>query len=289
MTAGPYSAPVPARPPARWGAGRIVALVLGLVLIVPGIGLLAGGGALLWADRAGRTDGYLMSSTTTLSAGGYALTSNRIDISQGASWVPVSSALGTARIQVTAAGGKDVFVGVAPAAAVTGYLNGVQRSVVDDLRGDGSPVTTVALPGGPPSGPPGTQPFWAARASGAGLQQLSWSPAQGDWAIVVMNADASPGVSVQARIGATVPALAGLAWGLLAGGLLLVVLGVLLVVLAARRRGGSDPYAAGTPLPATAPPPGWAPPQPRGIPTEEAPGPARAAPGSPGSPPAPGD
>jgi hypothetical protein len=198
----------------------------------------------------------------------------------------VSSALGTARIQVTAGGGKDVFVGVAPATAVAGYLDGVRRSVVDDLGDDGSPVPTVSLPGGAPSGPPGEQTFWAARASGAGLQQLSWSPARGDWAIVVMNADASPGVSAQARIGATVPALADLAWGLLGGGLLLVVVGVLLVVLAARRPVAAASYGAGTPWPATAAPPGWAPPQPRGIPTEEAPGPARAAPGSP---PAPGD
>jgi hypothetical protein len=195
--------------------------------------------------------------------------------------VPVSSSLGTARIQVTGQNGKDVFVGVAPAAAVTGYLAGVQKSVVDDLGNRGNLLSTATLPGGPPPGPPGAQTFWTAQTSGAGQQQLEWSPTQGNWALVVMNADGSSGISVQARIGATVPALAALAWGLLAGGLALTVIGVLLVVLAARRGAPSPSYLPGTPVPATGPPPGWAPPQPRAVPTEEAPAPARAAPAPP--------
>ena len=74
------------------------------------------------------------------------------------------------------------------------------------------------LPGGAPSGPPADQDFWTAQAAGAGTQQLSWVPAEGDWMLVVMNADGSAGISVDARIGATVPALDGLGWGLLVAG-----------------------------------------------------------------------
>src|SRR3954471_23397208 len=101
MTANPPPAPVQA-PPSRWGPGRIIALVLGVLLLLPGLGLLAGGGALLWADNSHRnSDGYLTSDPQTFQTPGFALTSDRVDLSTGADWVPVSSTLGTAQFRVT--------------------------------------------------------------------------------------------------------------------------------------------------------------------------------------------
>jgi hypothetical protein len=295
MTAGPAYRTIPP-PRARWGAGRVVALVCGILLLVPGLALALGGGALVVLDHAGRTGNYLLSSTGSVSAPGYALTSDRIDLNSSTGWFPVSSALGTARVDVTARDGRAVFVGVAPAAAASGYLSGVGRTVVDDLGNGGNVRGTATLDGGPPAAPPGQQTFWTARASGTGTQQLTWQPTRGDWALVVMNADGSAGVSVQARVGATVPALSGLAWGLLAGGLVLVLAGVLLVVLAARRRAvapagyGMPPAPQQTyglpPVPQRAsqqPQPGWEPPQPRS--TVDSPDPARTGPPSPPSPP----
>ena len=54
--------------------------------------------------------------------------------------------------------------------------------------------------------------------------------------LVIMNADGSAGVDVDARIGATVPALTGLAGVCWAPAFLLTVIGVLLMVLSLRRR-----------------------------------------------------
>src|SRR3954467_13749221 len=124
MTANPLPAPAQV-PPSRWGAGRIVALVIGIVLLLPGLALLLGGGALLWADNSHRTsDGYLVSDAAAFRTNGFALTSDRLDLSTGADWVPVSSALGTARFEVTGTDpGTDVFIGIAPAADVAGYLD----------------------------------------------------------------------------------------------------------------------------------------------------------------------
>lgn len=260
MTASPQPAPVPA-PPSRWGAGRIVALVVGLVLLLPGLGLLAGGGVLLWAHSSARTsDGFLMSDADTFSSPGFALTSDRLDLATGADWVPVSSALGTARIEVTGVDpDTDVFVGIGPAADVTAYLDGVQRTVVDDLGADLGTTGQREVDGGAPSGPPGDETFWTEQASGPGMQRLSWEPARGNWVLVVMNADGSAGVDVTGRAGATVPSLSGLAWGLLIVGALVTVAAVLLIVLAARR-GGRRPG----PPPAYAQPPVWTPPAPGG-------------------------
>jgi hypothetical protein len=259
MTGTPQPARAPAPAPGR-SAGRIVALVLGIVILLPAAGLLVGGGVLLWADLGYRTDDFVFTETDGFSTDGYALSSERLDLSTGADWVPFSAAVGTARAEVTSTDpGADLFIGIAPVAAGAAYLDGVERGVINDL-GTGA-NGEVLVPGGPPSGTPGEQDFWAARASGPGTQRLDWKPAEGDWVFVVMNADGSAGVAVDARIGATVPALGGLAWGMLGVGLLLLVIGVLLVALAIRRRPAADAGPpAGGPLPDGGTP--WAPPAP---------------------------
>jgi hypothetical protein len=220
--------------PPEWGVGRIVALVFGVLLVLPAFGLLLGGGVLLWADLGNRTDGYVFSETDDFATEGFALSSERIDLATGADWVPLSAALGTARAEVASADGSEVFIGIAPVDEGTAYLDGVARSVIDDLGT--TAVDEEFVDGGPPDGAPGDQNFWAAQASGPGTQQLDWEPAEGDWLFVVMNADGSAGVAIDARIGATVPALGGLAWGLLGTGLLLLVIGTLVLVLVLRRR-----------------------------------------------------
>jgi hypothetical protein len=255
-TPGPAPAP-------RMSAGRVVALVLGILLLLPGLALLAGGGTLLWADLGNRTDGFVFSETEAFSTDGYALASERIDLATDADWLPLSAALGTARAEVTSADpGAEIFVGIAPESDGAAYLAGVAHGVIDDL-GTGA-VDEVAVPGGPPSGPPGQQDFWAAQAGGPGTQRLDWEPAEGDWLLVVMNADGSAGVSIDARIGATVPALAGLAWGLLAAGAFVTLVGIILLVVSIRRpsRRAGPPYGV-APRPAPAgPPPYWTPPVP---------------------------
>jgi hypothetical protein len=247
-------------PPARWGAGRVLAVVFGVLLLVPALGLLVGGGVLLWADQTRRTDGYVFSDTDAFTTKGFAVVSQRVDLATGADWVPLSAALGTARAEVTAADpGKAIFVGVAPLAEGSAYLDNVGRSVVADLGTTAN--DEVFVPGGAPSGPPGDQNFWVAKASGTGTQQLNWEPSGGDWLFVAMNADGSAGVTIDARVGATVPALGGIAWGVLGTGLFLALIGTLLLVLALRRPRPGRAYSDGPyVMPGTAPP--WTPPAP---------------------------
>ena len=73
--------------------------------------------------------------------------------------------------------------------------------------------------------------------SGTGTQTLEWKPKQGDWAVVVMNADGSAGVSTQSTFGAKVTFLAEVGLALLAAGLVLLVASVLFVYFALRGRG----------------------------------------------------
>jgi hypothetical protein len=273
MTATPQPAWKPA---SRWSAGRIVALVLGVLLMLPALALVGGGGFLLWADLGNRSDGLVFSETDSFSTDGFALTSERIDLATGADWVPLSAGLGTARAEVTSADGSDVFVGIAPVDEGTAYLDGVARSVIDDLGTTADDERYVD--GGPPAGAPGDQSFWAAQASGPGTQRLDWEPTEGDWLFVVMNADGSAGVAMDARIGATFPALGGLAWGMLGVGVLLLLVSILLLALAVRDR----------PARYTGPPPTtpWAPPSPVDRTTAADAQPRTARSGSPPQPPA---
>jgi hypothetical protein len=240
-----------------------VALVFAILLLLPGLALALGGGVLMWADGPGRDDdGYLTTPDDSFSTTGSALVSENIELSDtGTDWALVESWLGTARLDVTGADtGTAVFVGIAPVDAGQAYLEGVGRTVVDDL-GSGADNGRL-VPGGAPATPPADQDFWVAQSSGTGAQQLTWDPTEGDWLLVVMNADGSAGVSVEAGIGATVPGLTGLAWGLLIGGIVLLLLSALLFVLAFRRGSRQlPPPGYGVPAPA-GPPPAWSPPAP---------------------------
>ena len=262
MAANSSAAWVPPPPPARMGAGRVIAVVLGALMLLPAFGLVVGGGVLLWADTWSRNDdGYLFTASDDFSTAGHAMLSDRIDLETDADWLPLSAALGTARLEVTGTDtGEDVFVGVGPTADVEGYLDGVERTVIDDLGLDTS-ADQQLTPGGAPSGPPIDQDFWTAQSSGPGTQRLSWEPAEGSWTLVIMNADGSAGVSVDARIGATAPALGGLAWGLLAGGVFLGLVAVVVLVLAVRRRPAAAPGMPYGVAPG-GPPPYWTPPVP---------------------------
>jgi hypothetical protein len=83
---------------------------------------------------------------------------------------------------------------------------------------------------------PGSQGFWVASASGSGTQTLDWDVADGSWSIVVMHADAAPGVDVDLTAGAKVPLVFGLSLGLLSGGFVLLLAGIAMLYLGARSR-----------------------------------------------------
>src|SRR6266487_2236869 len=86
-------------------------------------------------------------------------------------------------------------------------------------------------------------------ASGQGRQTVTWKVREGDWSVVLMNADGSRGVAAEVDLGAKVSFLLWVAIGVLIGGVLLLGGGVALIVLAARR--GPPPVAPPTPATTT--------------------------------------
>ncbi|HEX6921744.1 MAG TPA: DUF4389 domain-containing protein [Actinomycetes bacterium] len=213
----------------KWTAGRIVSLVVGAVLGLASLGVLFGGVAALWADQTQREDGFVTSGDETYSTGGAALATDRISIDAGPGWDVPHALLGDVRVRVTSADpGQAVFVGIAPADEVGAYLLGVRYTTLRDLSNDRG---RTEHQGARSASAPAQVGIWSASASGTGTQSLVWAAEEGDWAIVAMNADGSPGLTVTADIGAEVPALPWVAAGLLIGGVVMLVLGVVLIVV----------------------------------------------------------
>ena len=130
---------------------------------------------------------------------------------------------------------KALFVGVGPAADVGRYLDGVGRDVLAEFDGRGRSVQTRTVDGAAPASPPASSKFWTASSEGAGARSLTWTATPGSWSAVIMNADASAGVSANARIGIPVPFLIPIALGLLIAGVVLAILGTGLLVWAVSR------------------------------------------------------
>ena len=238
----------------RWGAGRVLAVVLASLLFLVGGGFLAAGAT---AGVAGLTlrndDGFLMSPTETFSTAGYAITSEPLTIDSGTAgdWVP-QEMLGDVRLEGSAPEGQEIFIGVASTSDAAAYLAGVEHATLVDFE-DSDGVTPVyrESDGGAPSTPPEDAEIadiWVATASGAGDQQLEWESESGDWTIVLMNADAGSGVDADMSVGAKVPALSWIVIGLLVlGGLLIVAsIVILIIALAVGRRGPEAPVGNAT-------------------------------------------
>ncbi|UCF09933.1 MAG: DUF4389 domain-containing protein [Candidatus Bipolaricaulota bacterium] len=224
-------------------AGRVVALILGSLILILGIGLLFGGGALVGVDL-GMTDdeGYLTSPSADLVRDSYAIVGEVVLEDDWIWWYRHPTMV---RVRIT--GDAPVFVGIAPRAALDSYLLDVSYSEIEEIDfadREKKRVWTVEYddhvgPSAP--APPADQEFWTASVEGTGTQDLYWEIEPGDWALVVMNADGSRAIDVAASVGAEAPWLLPLGLGLLAAGILLTAIGLILVLAVARQTRTAEP------------------------------------------------
>ena len=233
---GPPPAAAPSSPPVR-GTGR---LVFGVLLVVIGVLVFAIGGVLVGLHLGTRDDdGFYEIDETQLVTPTRALVSESVDVDLEDATFLDRGDLGDLRLAAESTGGGSVFVGIGPTTDVRRYLLGVAQQQADFDDGDRGDETAGARA----PAPPGAQTFWAASAEGTGRQAAVWPISDGEWSGVVMNADGSQGVDVEAQLGFKTDLGLWVGIGALVVGLIVLAIGVLLLVSRARARARSRPAA----------------------------------------------
>ena len=223
--AGGFPVPPPQRPVvAKRGVG---AIVIGAVLLVFGFLTALSGAALLALFGSGQ---ILSSGQHPMSTESSALVTDlgqisNIDDYRGIAGLPVLS------LSAVNINGDGVFVGVGPAEDVERYLAGVPTERIIDLELSPFRMDTRAVDGSAVATAPGEQSFWVASSQSSNEAELTWRLTDGNYQIVVMNTDGSPGFVTAAEIGTALPDSSGLWFTVLGvGGAAMIIGGALVVV-----------------------------------------------------------
>jgi hypothetical protein len=146
---------------------------------------------------------------------------------------------GLLRVRISATStnaAKPLFIGIGRTKDIDRYLARVEHDELRDINFDPFKIDYRRLGTGAPTAPPSTQSFWQTRARGTGTQVVSWPVKRGHWSAVVMNADGSRNVSVDAQLAAR---LSGAWWfvaAFIALGALSLAGGIALIRSGARRQ-----------------------------------------------------
>ncbi|MFZ2177366.1 MAG: DUF4389 domain-containing protein [Rhodococcus sp. (in: high G+C Gram-positive bacteria)] len=224
--------------------GKIVLLVIGCLSALIGFALLTASAFLGWAYFAQRDDGYFTSSSERFETSAGALVSDRIELFDDDDLPAGFSAEDLGRVLLRATSedpNREVFVGIGPRDEVENYLSGVARTEVTEIEFDPFRPTYRQISGDRTADRPADQTFWSESAAGTGTQEVRWDLERGTWMIVVMNADATPGVSVDLQAGAHLAFLGPVALGTLIGAIVLLVIGIPLIVAGAMGLGRHGP------------------------------------------------
>lgn len=239
---GPPTVSVPPTPtgPQRQRTGwHIAAIIVGCLMLVPAVGMVAGGTALTVATSVA-DDGYFDATFDRVESSGVAVASVDLwdEAAQDEDWPWVLDWLDL-DIRIRADGAAttdDVFIGIARTDDVEAYLADASFDEVTDFvdrrpvytRHDGTSDAVVPAPV--------DQTFWTEQVAGPGEQQLDWVARNGNWSVVVMNADGAPGVAADVTIGVHSDAVLPIGIVLIVLGGIGTIVSVGLIVIGARGR-----------------------------------------------------
>ncbi|WP_435872986.1 hypothetical protein [Micromonospora arborensis] len=232
---------------------RFVRAIVGVLLLVVGIPALLAGGALWLVTRHADPDGAFAARFETIRTPGHAVVVTDLDrlLRQAAPFTRTGQT--QLRLDARTADGP-AFLGLAPTAEVSRWLESVPHASVRRVTLAQGPLPVRLDPVGPtvggPAGPAGptagspaaagpVSPLERAFWTRQGIGSLKWSAddlAGEPMSLVVMRPDGGADLALdlraELRAGWTGPA----AWGLLAAGVLLVVCALLLLLRPLRPR-----------------------------------------------------
>jgi len=232
--------------------GRVLLLIFGVIGILISIGLLVGGGAILWADNIIEdSEGFYTTKTIQIEKESYAIVTGPADIDIEAGW---DQGLGwdlgdlaTFKIEGKSNDpSKQLFIGIATESDIDTYLSGVEYDEITNIHLYPYSVDYQNHPGNIVPGAPTSQTFWASSTYGSGTQNLEWELETGSHSLVLMNSDGSSDISISIELGAKIPWLVGVGIGLLAGGGLALAIGSAMIFFAIRRQKPVSPEPSET-------------------------------------------
>ncbi|MBS3787338.1 hypothetical protein KGY79_03980 [Candidatus Bipolaricaulota bacterium] len=155
--------------------GKIFLIAVSVIVLFIGLGLVAGGGALLWSGTFLRdSEGYYSTRIITVERDSYGVTTYPARIEFGPAWLFDWSQLVKVKLKATSNTDSGVFIGVAEEGDLFNYLNGVAYDEIRELdinRPFRPPrINYREFPGGALGSPPGEEAFWAASTAGKETQ-----------------------------------------------------------------------------------------------------------------------
>jgi hypothetical protein len=224
------------------GAGKIVLLIFGVIIVLISFGLIAGGGILFWADaKYIDNEGFLTSDTLHIERDSHAVVAGPIEIDEVA--LDVLRTLGVITIfefeGMNNNPSKPIFMGVVDVSDMKSYLNNVDYDEITSIdfgwHLDFDKVTYINHPGTSMPPPPTSETIWTASADGTATETLVWETEVGSYSLVVMNGDGSGGIDLEVAFKAKIPSIVGWGVGFLVVGIVLLGIGGLMIFLAVRR------------------------------------------------------
>lgn len=218
---------------------KIMLVIFGVLFALAGVASVTSGGFVLGLYRShSAPSGFFTSASQTVGSNGFALTAPDINgqlVAPWERWV-LSRAGATMRVTGSSKLPAPVFIGIAPTALVSKYLSGVAHDRITSIDMTSRSVRFDHVNGKTVPAPPEEESFWVAKVTGTGSQTLEWALREGDWALLIMNGDASAPVVADMRLGARFGIIYPLIVGLTAGGIVLLAVGATLMVFGSRPR-----------------------------------------------------
>ena len=252
VKAAPISYARPRKSP--WSAGRIALAILGGFLILIALPLIFGGTVVTGlTDELDTGSGYIGLKGINLETPTQSLifkelrfeeyVSDSIDNPFIESWSIDPENFVSVRFYAESNNGKEIFVGIIGENDALGYIGAAEYDYVTDVdmvRID-DPTPDIVYrnhPGEPITVSPEVLSSWVTSEKGQDIDYLQWDPTFGDYWLVMMNSDLSPGVDVDVGVGVRIPFLTAIGRGLIAGGLFCLITGAVVLYFGAIRRVG---------------------------------------------------
>lgn len=212
---------------------KIVAFVSGVLVALASIGLVVSGAGLMVAtELQADNDGFFQSPTYELTTTEYAFATPDVDIASRPGDFVWPRGLADIQLEIEPTSTAPVFVGIGPSADVDRFLAGVTYDEITDLGSTSSDVQLTMRSGSQSATSPVDETFWVASTVAAATESIEWEVEQGEWSMVVMNVDASPGVEANLQAGMRVDALLPIGAAILVVGLILGAVAATLLVVA---------------------------------------------------------